>query len=125
MRFKERVTREDFRESGLRKTLNLGHTIGHALEGLDNFRLSHGEYVLWGILHETALFESIIDPGFLEDIRTIVNSVLEGRPDPFTKFDRLLINKACRKDKKNSGGKIAFSVPVAKGKCEIMYKDNI
>jgi len=123
--FKDKVTRKDFKEGGLRKILNLGHTIGHALEALDNHKLTHGEYVMWGILREAELFEDEIEPSFLQDIRSVLSAVLEGRSDPYTKYDKLIIAKACRTDKKNTDGKIAFVVPKSPGVQEIMYKDKL
>ena len=44
------VVRKDLRESGARKALNLGHTLGHALEAVTEYRrFLHGEAVAWGI----------------------------------------------------------------------------
>jgi len=117
--FKQSVVKEDFREEGRRKILNLGHTIGHALETLDNHTLPHGEYVAWGILHETKMFEEDIDPKFLAEVRDLIGEILEGNPDPYNKFDKAAIIDACRKDKKNKGGKITFVVPVKAGAQEI------
>lgn len=56
--FKEQVVRSDPFESGPRKALNLGHTIGHALEALNLSRctpLTHGEAVARGLVAELAL----------------------------------------------------------------------
>ena len=123
--FKDGITRRDFREEGLRKILNLGHTIGHALETLDNYKLPHGEYVMRGIMREAEIFEPDIDPSFLAAVREVIGTVLEGRPDPYIKYDKLLIDKACRKDKKNSDGKIAFVVPLAVGVQEVRERENL
>jgi 3-dehydroquinate synthase len=46
------VTEADPKERGVRRTLNLGHTIGHALETLSGYALSHGDAVAIGILVE-------------------------------------------------------------------------
>lgn len=46
------TTRDEF-EKNERKILNFGHTIGHALESLSNFRISHGEAVALGMIYET------------------------------------------------------------------------
>lgn len=45
--FKKKITEEDLKEIGIRKTLNLGHSFGHALEFIYN--IPHGEAVMWGI----------------------------------------------------------------------------
>jgi 3-dehydroquinate synthetase len=49
------IVAEDLRETGKRMLLNLGHTIGHALESASEFQLSHGEAVGLGLLGEAAL----------------------------------------------------------------------
>ena len=49
-RAKAEVVASDFREGGLRKVLNLGHTYGHAVEGLSNFKVSHGASVALGLM---------------------------------------------------------------------------
>ncbi len=51
--YKYKVTSKDFKENGLRKILNFGHTLGHALEW--HYRLSHGEAVFWGMLTKLKL----------------------------------------------------------------------
>jgi len=117
--FKESITRIDFKEAGLRRVLNLGHTIGHALESADGYKLTHGEYVLWGIKHETNLFADIIGQKFLTQIRELLDIVLEGRSDPYAKYNKSVIDKATQKDKKNEGGKVVYVVPIAAGKVEV------
>ena len=52
---KRRITDLDKRDRGIRATLNFGHTIGHAVESLSNYRLSHGEAVSIGICAELEL----------------------------------------------------------------------
>ncbi len=47
---KKKVVEEDERESGLRKALNFGHTVGHAIEGVAEGKLYHGECVALGML---------------------------------------------------------------------------
>ena len=46
---KKKIVEEDEKESGKRALLNLGHTIGHAIEALSGFTVSHGECVTMGI----------------------------------------------------------------------------
>lgn len=52
--YKLALTKEDFKESGKRKILNLGHTLGHALERI--YTLPHGEAVMWGMVLIFKLF---------------------------------------------------------------------
>ncbi len=49
VRYKAALTAEDEKDEGKRKLLNLGHTIGHAIETLSDFSVSHGEAVVKGI----------------------------------------------------------------------------
>ena len=43
------IVKEDFEDNSIRRKLNFGHTIGHALESVSNFKLSHGEAVFLGM----------------------------------------------------------------------------
>lgn len=53
---KARVVNEDEREGGLRKILNFGHTLGHALEAATRYRrFLHGEAIAWGMMAATLL----------------------------------------------------------------------
>jgi len=65
--FKAGVTHRDFRETGERRLLNLGHTLGHALESASDFSLLHGEAVGLGTLAACLLAESQGFPAFPED----------------------------------------------------------
>jgi len=55
LKVKGDIVSEDLLESGSRMLLNLGHTIGHALESASEFRLSHGEAVGLGMIAEAAI----------------------------------------------------------------------
>ena len=74
---KQRIVEEDPTEKGLRKTLNLGHTVGHAFEmkTLDDSKpVSHGYAVAWGLVVETVL--SHIIKGFPSaDLYSLANFV--------------------------------------------------
>lgn len=54
-RIKKEIVEQDEKENGKRRLLNFGHTIGHALENLTHYSLSHGEAVAIGILVESYL----------------------------------------------------------------------
>ncbi len=57
IRLKSQIVTQDEREKHLRSILNFGHTIGHALETLSNYRLLHGIAVGYGILVESKISE--------------------------------------------------------------------
>lgn len=70
--FKKKLTNEDFKEVGVRRILNLGHSFGHALEFI--YSLPHGEAVLWGMLLVFKVFGSeknIHDVTALKDVLNI------------------------------------------------------
>lgn len=54
-RIKKEIVEQDEREQGKRRLLNFGHTVGHAIEHLTEYKLSHGEAVAIGILVESYL----------------------------------------------------------------------
>ena len=55
IQIKEDIVKEDYLETGKRKYLNFGHTIGHLIEQDSNFNLSHGEAVAIGMIYELEL----------------------------------------------------------------------
>lgn len=57
-RTKGEVVTRDFRESGLRRILNFGHTFGHAVEGWHRFKVSHGQAVALGMIVAAGLSRS-------------------------------------------------------------------
>lgn len=66
---KERITEEDPKEMGIRKALNLGHTVGHAFESLSHVRkqpVLHGYAIAWGLLCELYLSSRFL--GFPKEI---------------------------------------------------------
>src|SRR6202171_4129175 len=76
VRLKAEVVSSDERENGLRRVLNLGHTIGHALEAESGYRrFLHGEAVAWGMIAATHI---AVMTGRIDDntARRISNAVL-------------------------------------------------
>lgn len=110
---KERIVREDPREKGIRKALNLGHTIGHAFESLaleEHRPVLHGYAVAWGLVCE--LYLSAALTGFPTDVLHQVTRFVRdnyGRLDFGCRhYDRLL--EFMTHDKKNRGGEINFTL---------------
>ena len=56
---KYKVVMKDERESGLREVLNLGHTVGRAIETVSDYRLYHGEAVAIGMVAQARLGEKL------------------------------------------------------------------
>lgn len=102
--YKKHIVEQDFYEHGPRKALNLGHTIGHALEKTDKHRLSHGEYVLIGLEVEAYLLRDMLDEDIYDEMTECVSACNVTVPD----FSCEEVASACLKDKKNTGGDVSF-----------------
>ena len=113
MRIKEKVVIEDFKEQNIRKTLNFGHTIGHAIESLFLVKgkpIMHGEAVALGMICETHLsfLENLISK---ETSEHIILNIRRFFPDLNIKdFSSEEILRLMKNDKKNAFGKISFSL---------------
>lgn len=110
---KENIVVQDPREKGLRKALNLGHTVGHGFESLSIAKgnpVLHGYAVAWGLVGE--LYLSSVFAGFpTERMRQTVRFIREnyGRC-PFSCKDYEKIYELMTHDKKNTSGKINFTL---------------
>lgn len=110
---KENVVLQDPTEQNLRKSLNFGHTLGHAIESYflespSKQKLLHGEAVAIGMV--LAAFLSVKIEGFSEEkLREIKNVIISmyGQIE-ITKEDQKKIIEYLKFDKKNEGGKINF-----------------
>ena len=110
------VVSRDEREEGLRKTLNFGHTIGHAVELVSGYSLLHGEAVAIGMAQEGRLAERIgVAQAGTAD--AIVNALqAAGLPTDLPQsFDREAVLEATRSDKKGQSGKTKLALPVRIG----------
>ncbi|MBQ6746897.1 MAG: 3-dehydroquinate synthase [Bacteroidaceae bacterium] len=110
---KEIIVKKDPKEQGLRKSLNLGHTIGHAFESLalnQQRPVLHGYAVAWGLICE--LYLSHVSVGFPRDVmRRVIHFIHENYGSfIFTCDDYELLYKLMLHDKKNKGGIINFSL---------------
>lgn len=110
---KQRIVEEDPHEHGIRKALNLGHTVGHAFEAfaLEQERpVLHGYAVAWGLLCE--LYLSAVHSAFPTDVmHQTVRFVRDNYgPFVFTCDDYAHLYELMLHDKKNSGGQINFTL---------------
>ena len=99
---KQGIVGEDIQEKGLRKLLNFGHTVGHALEAYLDFTMSHGEAVQHGMSVEMELLE------FPLVLRQKIASYFPYKT-PFPAIHRENFLKILLRDKKNAENKIALS----------------
>ena len=115
IRMKADVVRRDERESGPRMILNLGHTVGHALEQATRYKvLLHGEAVGWGMvaaLH-VARIRGTITGAQMERMEKLIYRY---GPLPKLKVSAAKVLAATGSDKKNVGGVRRFVLPIGIG----------
>jgi 3-dehydroquinate synthase len=111
------VVERDEREGGLRRILNFGHTVGHALEAVTSYRrFLHGEAVGHGMRVASRLAErlELLGPA---DRQAIDDLVLEvGRLPSIKNLALGDIMSAMQRDKKVEGGRLAFVLPLRIGR---------
>ncbi len=117
VQIKAEVVAGDERESGRRRILNFGHTIGHAVEAASSYSMLHGEAVSIGMALESRLAEraGIAEKGTTEKLEKVLTNAGLPRlvPDGIPADD---IVRLMQSDKKNRAGRIEFSLPVRIGK---------
>ncbi len=116
IRVKVRVVEADERERGQRQALNLGHTLGHALEAATGYeRFLHGEAVAWGLCAASRLASA---RGLMttEAFRRL-NAALAalGPLPPLGDLDPDRLVDLTARDKKADGGGVAWVLPTADG----------
>ena len=110
------VVRRDEREGGVRKTLNFGHTIGHAIELRSDYRMLHGEAVAVGMVLESRVAErlGVAEAGTSDRVlQAIERSGLPASRPANQTPDEIL--SATRGDKKARGGVVEYALPVRIG----------
>jgi 3-dehydroquinate synthase len=117
------VVRRDEREAGPRAALNLGHTVGHAIEVATGFRrYLHGEAVAIGLVTATLLSErlGLCGSGLADRVRAAVEHLgLPVAPDGVSVAD---ITAHLAKDKKSKRGKVRWVLPRAVGSVTIDHE---
>lgn len=115
---KKSVVEADERDTGLRQLLNFGHTIGHGLEKLSSFSISHGQAVAKGMVAEAraACALGLTDTDIAPQLVEILGGM--GFDLSITYSADELYHYALT-DKKISGDKITMVIPEAIGKCRL------
>lgn len=118
VRVKADVVGEDEEEHGVRKILNFGHTIGHALEADTSYKVFlHGEAVAWGMIAATRMAQRTkrIDA---EEASRIIQLVLSYNKLPPVQSRANNITRRLGADKKTLDGQVHFILPCAVGRVE-------
>ncbi len=120
MRVKADVVNADERESGLRMILNLGHTLGHAIEAATEYKqLLHGEAVAWGMLAaiRIAAARGLISAADADRVQSLIRAY--GPMKLFRARAEDLVALTA-KDKKNRSGARSFVLPTGIGSATIV-----
>lgn len=110
---KRKITEEDFLENGLRKILNFGHTIGHAIESYwlqSSAPLLHGEAVAIGMISEAYISYMLghITESELFEIRSTIIHIFGHHPKYVKPVDKIL--HFMNNDKKNKGDSLRLAL---------------
>jgi len=120
VRIKAEIVALDERESGVRMTLNFGHTLGHAIETATGYKqLLHGEAVAWGSIAATHL---ALTRGAISrlDATRIEQTILRYGPLPCFTATAKKIVELTASDKKNRSNTRSFILPTGIGTVEIV-----
>jgi 3-dehydroquinate synthase len=120
-RIKSEVVTADEREHGLRRTLNFGHTAGHALEAVTKYRrFRHGEAVAYGMLvaSEIAVARKAMPAGDREALGALITKL--GPLPAIADVPMADVLDAIGHDKKVVGGTLHFVLPNRIGQSEVV-----
>jgi 3-dehydroquinate synthase len=121
IKVKALVVAEDFREEGLRETLNYGHTLGHAIELAERYKWRHGAAVSIGMVFasELARVNGRLSMAEVQRHRDLLSSLGLPVSYPADKWPQLLANM--RIDKKTRAGNLRLIVLDEIGKPRVMH----
>lgn len=115
---KRAVVEEDERDNGIRQILNLGHTVGHAIEKCSNYEISHGKAVAMGmmVIARASLADGITKDDFIQPLQESMETLGFDLHCPYTATE---LAHAALSDKKRRGDEITFVVPLHLGQCTL------
>ena len=116
--YKAKIVGMDEYERGPRKLLNLGHTVGHAIQKLSDYKIPHGRAVSAGlaVISRAAVSLGMLSP---DDCKRIISSLRSFGLPTETYFGAAELAQAALADKKRSGSSITLVIPRAIGNCEL------
>jgi 3-dehydroquinate synthase len=105
---KAKIVSQDFRESKIREILNYGHTLGHAIEKLENYKLRHGEAVSIGLVFAAELsnVSGHLSSAIVDQHRTLLSKF--GLPITYEKSALPKLLDLMASDKKSRGNSLRF-----------------
>jgi len=120
VKLKAKVVAADEKENGVRRNLNFGHTIGHALEAETGYRrFLHGEAVAWGMIAAVHIAQSMgtMKPS---DAERATSAILSLGKLPRVNASAKRVVARLGSDKKARGGKVHFILPTKIGTVEVV-----
>jgi 3-dehydroquinate synthase len=111
------VERDEF-DTGLRRLLNLGHTVAHAIEKLSHFEISHGSAVAMGtvMIMRAAVAHRLCPKSDLEALLSLTKKLGLPTECPYSTAE---IAAAALSDKKRSGDTLTLVLPYGIGTCQL------
>ncbi|HET7209519.1 MAG TPA: 3-dehydroquinate synthase [Terriglobales bacterium] len=120
VRLKAAVVAADERDVGLRRVLNFGHTIGHALESQTAYRhFLHGEAVAWGMV-AASIIAAALKKTDRQTAQRISRATVNLGPLPKVDVNPRGLLRAMQSDKKTKNGAVHFVLPREIGKVEVV-----
>ena len=119
LKIKRDIVNEDEKESGVRALLNLGHTVGHAIEKLSGYKLSHGACVLKGLVYSIEVSKRLygLDDKTVNKMYTLIKKGKNDLSNPYCAED---VAAQIIADKKRQGDSVKFVALRGIGKPEIV-----
>ena len=116
---KRDIVREDEFDRGRRQLLNLGHSIGHAVEACSGFQVLHGQAVAIGM---AAITRAAYKRGLCsqETLEAVMDILKRYELPTEAEYPLEALSQAALADKKLSGGILKLIVPTDIGRCEIV-----
>ena len=115
------VVSQDLRESGFRKVLNFGHTFGHAIEQMSEYKLLHGEAISIGMTLANKVAQKLDKQ--TEETGKKIEEMLKKFKLPYempSGFEIEDLVELMKKDKKRTGDKITYVIVPEMGKYEMV-----
>jgi 3-dehydroquinate synthetase len=126
VRYKARIVSEDEREAGARAFLNLGHTVGHALEAATQYaRFAHGEAVALGLRATLSLsrVRGLLDEAAFQRATRLVGRLKIAADKRLDHHERSAALSALARDKKARAGKVRFVLLAGLGAPRLLEVD--
>ena len=112
------VVEEDERDTGSRQFLNLGHTLGHAIEKNSDYRITHGHAVAIGMVLAAKLSQQL---GLCaqQEVERLIRTLERNHLPTATVYTAPQLADAALSDKKRTGGTLTLVLPEAIGRCRL------